>query len=74
MAILPPKKVKELHNLLGVVQYYRDVWRQRSHLVSPLTDLVAECGKSKTKKEKPKKWYWTAEHQQAFEEIKRIVS
>ena len=25
-------------------------------------------------KEKSKKWYWPAEHQQAFEEIKRTVS
>jgi len=50
LAILPPKNVKELRSFLGVVQYYRDIWRRRSHLVSPLTDLVAECGKSKTKK------------------------
>jgi len=74
LAILPPKNVKELRSFLGVVQYYRDIWRRRSHLVSPLTDLVAECGKSKTKKVKPKKWYWTAEHQQAFDENKRTVS
>ena len=26
------------------------------------------------KKEKPKKWYWTSAHQEAFEEIKRTVS
>ena len=52
--------------------------KPRSHItnssVSPVTDLVAECGKPKTKKEKPKKWYWTAEHHQAFKEIERTVS
>ena len=74
LAILPPKNVKEVRSFLGIVQYYRDIWRKRSHLVSPLTDLVAECGTSKTKKEKPKKWYWNSTHQDAFEEIKRTVS
>ena len=74
LAILPPKNVKEVRSFLGIVQYYRDIWRKRSHLVSPLTDLVAECGTSKTKKEKPKKWYWNSAHQDAFEEIKRTVS
>ena len=48
LAILLPENVKELCSFLGVVQYYRDIWRRRSHLVSPLTDLTAECGKSKT--------------------------
>ena len=49
-----PEKVSailaELRSFLGVVQYYQDIWRRRSHLVSPLTDLVSECGKTKTKK------------------------
>ena len=57
LSILPPKNVKKLRSFLEVVQYYRDIWRRLSHLVSPLTDLVAECGKSKTKKENPKKCY-----------------
>ena len=54
LAILPPKNVKELRSFLGVIQYYRDIWWRRSHPVSPLTDLIAECGKSRTKKRNPK--------------------
>jgi len=54
LAILPPENVKELRSFLGVVQYYRDIWRRRLHLVSPVTDLVAECGKPKKKKRNPK--------------------
>ena len=57
LAMLPPKNVKELRSFLEVVQYYRDIWRRRSNLVSPLSDLAAECAESETKKEKPKKWY-----------------
>ena len=54
LAILPPQNVKELRSFLGVAQYYRDIWRRCLHLVSPLTDLVAESWKSKTKKRNPK--------------------
>ena len=63
-----------MRSFLGVLQCYRDIWRRRSHLISPLSDLVPECGNSKTKKEKPKKQCRTAEHQQTFEEFKRTVS
>ena len=51
LAILPPKNVKELHSFLEVMQYYHSIWRRRSHFVSPHADLIAECGKSKTKRE-----------------------
>jgi hypothetical protein len=42
LAINPPSTVKELHKFLGMVQYYRDLWDKRSHLLAPLTDLVRE--------------------------------
>ena len=36
-----------------MVQYYRDLWKRRSDLLTPLTDLVGECGHTKvTKKNK----------------------
>ena len=49
----PPQTLRELRRVLGMVQYYRDLWRGRSHILAPLTDLV---GKSK------KKLKWTDEH------------
>ena len=36
----PPSNVKELCRVLGVIQYYRDFWGKRSHLLTPLADLV----------------------------------
>ena len=56
LAIRPPTTVKELRKFLGMVQYYRDLWEKRSHVLAPLTNLVGECGQTKaTPKNKTKK-------------------
>ncbi len=44
LALNPPNNVKELRHFLGMVQYYRDMWGKRSEMLSPLSDLVGECG------------------------------
>ena len=44
LALREPPFVKELRKFLGMEQHYRDIWEKRSHLVTPLTDLVGECG------------------------------
>jgi hypothetical protein len=43
-----PNNIKELRHFLGMVQYYRDMWVRRSEMLTPLTDLVGECGEMKT--------------------------
>ena len=57
--------LRELRRVLGMVQYYRDLWKGRSHILAPLLDLV---GKSK------KKLKWTEEHQQAFNNMKKTIA
>ena len=60
-----------------MVQYYRDIWKKRSHLVAPLTDLVGECGHTKvTRKNKTKKkaWYWGQTHQDSFDQIEETLA
>ena len=52
LALKPPTNVKELRQFLGMVQYYRDIWEKRSHLLAPLTNLVGECGHTKETKRK----------------------
>ncbi len=49
-AINLPYNIKELRHFLGMVQYYRDMWARRSEMLAPLTDLVGECGETKTSK------------------------
>jgi hypothetical protein len=45
------------------VNYYRDMWRGRSHVLAPLTGLVSNKAK----------WHWTKVEEQAFEEAKQMV-
>jgi hypothetical protein len=59
LALNPPNNVMELRLFLGIVQYYRDMWARRSEMLAPLTDLVGECGETKTTKlYKTKKKHW----------------
>jgi hypothetical protein len=43
LALYLPNNVKELQTILGMVQYYRDIWVKCSEMLAPLTDLVGEC-------------------------------
>jgi RNase H-like domain found in reverse transcriptase len=47
-----------------VINYYRDMWRRRSHILAPLTAMCS----SKTK------FVWHDKEQKAFEDIKAIIS
>jgi hypothetical protein len=72
-----PNNFKELRHFLGMVQYYRDMWARCSEMLAPLTDLVRECGETKTtKKNKTKKkpWRWDLFHQQAFDNVKAAIA
>jgi hypothetical protein len=55
-----------------MVQYYRDMWQKCSEMLAPLTDLVGECGETKTTKKKP--WWWELIHQQAFDNVKATIA
>ena len=71
-----PKKVEAIHNIkapttkkqlrsfIGIINYYRDMWIRRSHLLQPLTALTS----------KTVKWKWTEVEQTAFEQIKTVVT
>ena len=77
LALQPPSNVKQLRRVLGIIQYYRDIWEKRTDLLAPLTDLVGECGTTKTTKKKGTKkasWHWDDIHQQAFESIKAMIA
>ncbi len=53
----PPYNVKELRHCLRMVQYYQNMLARHSEMMAPLTDLVGECGETKTTRmNKTKKW------------------
>jgi len=62
--ILPPKNCRQLRRFIGMLNYYRMMWKKRSHLLTPLTALLCkgECYK------------WTDKAQAAFDTIKRKIS
>ena len=77
LALTEPTSVKELRKILGMVQYYRDLWEKRLHLIAPLTDLVGKCGHIKNtilNKTKKKPWYWVPIHQEAFDKVKETLT
>jgi hypothetical protein len=60
----PPKTKRQLRHFLGMINYYRDMWQKRSHMLAPLTGLMSPLVKYK----------WGEEQQKAFDEIKQKVS
>jgi len=47
-----------------MINYYRDMWKRRSELLAPLTELCSA----------KVKWQWTEKHTEAFERIKKVIS
>lgn len=59
----PPTNLKELRSFIGAVNYYRDMWPSRAHILAPLT--------SKTGK---RRFEWTDEMNEAFSKMKAIIA
>jgi Reverse transcriptase (RNA-dependent DNA polymerase) len=53
------KTLKQLRSFLGLVNYYRDMWKRRSHLLTPLTEVTKVPRGSKVFK-------WTEAQDKAF--------
>ena len=59
-----PKNRKELRSFIGIVNYYRDMWIRRSHVLAPLAKLTS----------KTVKWEWGSQQASAFAMCKRIIA
>ena len=61
---LPPKTKCQLRHFLGMINFHCAMWKQRSHMLAPLS---ATTGKNT-------KFDWTRECQESFEETKRVMA
>ena len=61
-----PKNTKQLKMFLGMVNFYRDMWKRHSHILAPLNKLAGKKGKMN--------WYWGPAEQKAFMEAKRMLA
>ena len=60
-----PTTVTEVRRLIGMVQYYRDLWPRRSHVLEPFTAISSGKKRAKIK--------WTPQLEEAFHKIKQMV-
>ena len=56
----------EVRCLVGMVQFYRDMWKRCSHILAPFTDLASGP--------KQKKIKWTPDLEKAFQDIKKAIA
>ena len=62
--IAVPTTKKQLRSFIGLINYYRDMWKHRSDILTPLSAMTS----------KQAKWNWDTKCQKAFDSIKKIVS
>ena len=58
-----PSDLGQLRSLLGMVTHYRDMWPRRSHILSPLAELIGA-----------KKFLWNEPQAKAFREMKALIA
>jgi hypothetical protein len=65
----PPTSLQLLCGFIGMVNYYRDMWPHRLHMLAPFT---AKTGTPK-KVEKPPPFQWTPDMQKTFDQTKALM-
>jgi hypothetical protein len=66
LALAPPKTVKQLRSFIGMINFYRDMWRHRSHVLAPLTALTKVSNKKFAQ-------HWDADCDRAFAAVKAMI-
>jgi hypothetical protein len=63
-----PRDKKQVRQFLGMVQYYRDLWPNRSEILAPLTELTKGGPKDKSP------ITWTPQCDEAFQKMKALIA
>jgi hypothetical protein len=61
-----PKTKRDVCHLIGLVQYYRDLWEKGAHILAPFSNLIKGATKNGP-------IVWTDELEQAFLQMKKMV-
>jgi Reverse transcriptase (RNA-dependent DNA polymerase) len=61
LALAEPSNKRQPRSFLGFVNFYRQLWYHRSHIISPLTAITSEKAK----------WIWGPDQKRAFKEIRK---
>ena len=61
-----PRNATELRSFIGAVNYYRDMWPSRAHVLKPLTDLAGLKKRAKIE--------WTPEMEAAFNQMRKLMA
>ena len=64
LKIAEPTTRKQLRSFIGMLNYYRDMWKGRAGLLAPLSALTSDTAK----------WEWTDVHRTSFRKIKEMLS
>ena len=62
-ALTVPKPCKQLRQFIGMINFYRDMWKKSSEYLVPLTVLTS----------KNVKYDWKDKHQKCFEAVKHVI-
>ena len=62
-ALAVPNIRKQLHQFIGMIKFYHDMWKNHSELLASLTALTS----------KNVKYEWKDEHQKCFDAIKHVI-
>ena len=75
MERIPPKSSKKLKRFLGMINFYQEVFKRRSHILAPLNDLaVATAKQKKSEKKKISKFQMLKERLDAFKKAKEMIT
>ena len=66
LALKEPETVKQLRSFIGMVNYYRAMWKHCAHIMAPLTALTKHSSGSIKK-------HWTPQHSKAFQQAKAMI-
>jgi RNase H-like domain found in reverse transcriptase len=64
LALAPLKNKRQLRSFLGFVNFYRQLWYHRSHIITPLTAITSDEAK----------WVWGTVQKEAFLEILNTIA